>query len=413
MKILIVDDEKEISESLLNIIKIRIDDTYEIIEAKDGLEALGLVDSFSPDIILTDIMMPNMDGIRLTSILKSQAQTKDIFVVAITGLSSEEDIQRIYASGVDFYISKPFKLDDIEARIKVITSLMNNKHGDISEKPEFTHNCFLDDDIKHYFTTFTIVKEDDIFLLFDYLSSKALRYNSLHLKDFMVTLVQAYRKIEVNKRFFDLIVEESEFYIYVTVKSSIFVEAMKHLLRTSKTFYQYKKEGENFSFKIEIFSLLDTEENQKNDEIHSASNETISARELVKIVSKDIVVDAKNLKILLKEYSTLCSKERVYTTELKHLLDNLLNTYVMLFKKLPNFDKIFIALKSVSIAIKLNKMTKFDKITNDIVIKHIRELNSNIENWIDNVIINKVSDNIHYNDYNIMSNCRLIEKDFN
>ena len=413
MKILIVDDEKEIRESLHNIIKIKIDDAYEIIEAKDGLEALGLVDSFNPDIILTDVMMPNMDGIRLTSILKSQPQTKDIFVAAITGLSSEEDIQRIYASGVNFYISKPFKLDDIEARIKVITSLMNNKHNDISEKPLFTHNCFLDDEIKHYFTTFTIIKEDDIFLLFDYLSSKEFLYNSLHLKDFMVTLVRAYRKIEVDKRSFDLIVEESEIYIYVTVKSIDFVNAMKHLLKTSKTFYQYKKEGENFSFNIEIFSHLDNEENKKSDESHSIVNETISARELMKMVSKDIVADANNLKVLLKEYSTLCSNERIYSVELKHILHNLLNTYVMLFKKLPNFDKIYIALQSVSIAIKLNEMIQFDKTTNEIVIKHIRELNANIDNWIDNVIINEVSDDIHYNDYNIMSNCRLIEKDFN
>ena len=214
MRILIVDDAKEIRESLRNIIKVKINDTYEIEEAEDGLEALGLVESFKPDIVLTDILMPKMDGIRFTSILKSQSETKHIFVAAITGLSGEEQIEKIYASGVDFYIAKPFQLDDIIARLKVITSLITQKSSIPDLKPSVVYNCFKDERIKRYFVTFSIAQEDDIFLIFDYFTNQDIRYNSIILKDFMVALVKTYRKMDAKNKIFDLIIEESD-YIYI------------------------------------------------------------------------------------------------------------------------------------------------------------------------------------------------------
>ena len=98
MKILIVDDAQETRESLFMIIKAKIDERYEITEAKNGIEALEVIKRFQPDIVLTDIMMPEMDGFELTKILK-----RHIFTAAITGLSAKEHTKRMIKLSKDNY----------------------------------------------------------------------------------------------------------------------------------------------------------------------------------------------------------------------------------------------------------------------------------------------------------------------
>jgi len=352
MKILIVDDEKETRESLHNIIKVKINQAYEVMEAEDGLEALGMIDSFKPDIVLTDILMPNMDGIRFTSILKSQPQTKHIFVAAITGLSGEEQIQKIYASGVDFYISKPFQLDDIVARLKVITSLITHKSFIPTEKPSIVYNCFKDEYIKHYYVTFSISQEDDIFLIFDYFSNQNTTYNSILLKDFMVTLIKTYRSMDTKNKIFDLIVEESESYIYITVRDEYFMRAIEMLVDKHSTILEYAKNKNAFSFRVNMVSLLDNSKTSTHDKSNIYQNELISATELMRVSSDDIQEYVDELKDALDEYRLLCGGDNTYNELLNLTLVNLFDQYTKLFKKVPEFDRVSIALQSIAVLIK-------------------------------------------------------------
>jgi len=411
MKILIVDDAKETRESLHNIIKVKINATYEIAEAQDGLEALGLVDSFKPDIVLTDILMPKMDGIRFTSLIKSQAQTKHIFVAAITGLSGEEQVQKIYASGVDFYIAKPFQLDDIVARLKVITSLITHKSSIPDAKPSVVYNVFKDEKIKHYYTTFSISQEDDIFLIFDYFSKQNVKYNSIILKDFMVTLVKTYRKMLIENKDFDLIIEESDRFIYVTVRDESFIKAIEKLVDKHNNLLEYSRNQNAFSFRIDIVSFIDNSKKVLN-EVNKYQNELMSASELMIISSDDILDYVNELQEALLDYRSLCSDDNSYNASLHLILMNLFDQYTRLFKKIPEFDRVSIALQSVALLIQDSKMKKFDKAKNTQMIRHLNELSITIELWIEHVIIKQDSADIHYNDHKIMSNCRLIEKDF-
>ncbi|QOY55308.1 response regulator [Candidatus Sulfurimonas marisnigri] len=411
MKILIVDDAKETRESLHNIIKVKISSTYEIAEAEDGLEALGVVETFHPDIVLTDILMPKMDGIRFTALLKSQPQTKHIFVAAITGLSGEEQIQKIYASGVDFYIAKPFQLDDIVARLKVITSLITHKSSIPDVKPSVVYNCFKDEHIKHYFVTFSITEEDDLFLVFDYFSNQNISYNSLLLKDFMVALVKAFRKMDTKNQLFDLIIEESDSYIYITVRDGFFVETMESLVKKNSTLFEYAKNSKAFSFRINIVSFL-AKEKKKNIEINQYQNELLSAYELMNISSDDLQFYVNELIDSLKEYRLLCQDDSTYNVSLRMTLINLFDKYTRLFKKVPEFDRISIALQSVAILIQNKDIKPFTKSKNTQMVRHIEELNVTIEEWIKNIITNQDSLDIHYDDHKIMSMCLLIEEDF-
>ena len=411
MKILIVDDVEEVRESLHNIIKVKIDDTYEIAEAKDGLDALLAVDSFQPDIILTDILMPNMDGIRLTSILKSQAQTKHIFIAAITGLSGEDEIHKIYDSGVDFYIAKPFQLDDIVARLKVITSLITHKSSISETGPSVVYNCFNDEYIKHYFTTFSVSKEDDIFLIFDYFSNQNITYNQIVLKDFIVTLVKTYRKMDNMNRVFNLIIEESDSYIYITVNDESFIKTAELLVKSDKnSIVEYSSNKSAFSFRINIVSFLEKNNNQY---VVSYQNELISAYELMMISTDDRGVYVSELRDSLHDYNLLCRDDSTYNESLNLLLGNLFDKYTRLFKKIPEFDRVSIALQSIAILIKNNKTKKFNQAQNRELIESLSKLNDIISSWIEDVMVNQDSEDVHYLDHKIMSVCSLIEEKFN
>jgi CheY-like chemotaxis protein len=81
---------------------------YIVYEATNGREALELVKAHAPDLILMDLQLPELDGFTTTQILKQDATTKDIPVVALTAYAMTGDAERALEAGCDGYITKPF-----------------------------------------------------------------------------------------------------------------------------------------------------------------------------------------------------------------------------------------------------------------------------------------------------------------
>ena len=102
--ILIVEDEKNIRELLKDILL----PYYQVCEAADGEEALKEVEQKQPDIIISDVLMPKLDGITLTNVLKSNERTAHIPIIHISAKNSIEDQINAYNHGTDLYIPKPF-----------------------------------------------------------------------------------------------------------------------------------------------------------------------------------------------------------------------------------------------------------------------------------------------------------------
>ena len=113
-KILIVDDEKMNIVALAQFLK----QQYEIIVAIDGATALEAAEKYVPDIILLDVLMPDMNGFDVLIKLKDSAATMHIPVIFITGLSSAGDEARGLSLGAVDYITKPFNNSIVKARIK-------------------------------------------------------------------------------------------------------------------------------------------------------------------------------------------------------------------------------------------------------------------------------------------------------
>jgi len=123
--ILLVDDTPEVLFLLQDIL---IKQRYRIRVAMDGRQALAQVEADSPDLILMDIRMPEMDGLTACGRLKSDPRTQDIPVIFISGLNDPDDkIQAFAAGGVD-YINKPFDASEVLARVRTHLAIGSLRH---------------------------------------------------------------------------------------------------------------------------------------------------------------------------------------------------------------------------------------------------------------------------------------------
>lgn len=117
LKILIVDDEPDIPELLkLSLIS----EPYDFIVAHNGEEAIDLTLTELPDLILLDIMMPDMDGYEVVEHLKKSKTANDIPVIMISAKTAIEDKVKGMELGIDDYIAKPFDKREVKARIKMV-----------------------------------------------------------------------------------------------------------------------------------------------------------------------------------------------------------------------------------------------------------------------------------------------------
>jgi putative two-component system response regulator len=121
-KILIVDDVIDNIRLISNILN-RHNSSYLIRYANNGDEALQMVNSFMPDLIMLDVVMPGRDGFSVCKTLKENSQTRLIPVVMITALDSQQDRLRGLEAGVDDFISKPFNVYELLARVKNLLKL--------------------------------------------------------------------------------------------------------------------------------------------------------------------------------------------------------------------------------------------------------------------------------------------------
>ena len=95
---------------------------WKIQEAQDGQKALEILDTKSPDLIILDIMMPNMNGFEFLKKVKSEPKINKIPILILTGLNSAEDETKGLQTGADDYLIKPIKLDTLISRCNQLLS---------------------------------------------------------------------------------------------------------------------------------------------------------------------------------------------------------------------------------------------------------------------------------------------------
>jgi two-component system alkaline phosphatase synthesis response regulator PhoP len=117
-KILIVDDEPNIVMSLEYTFK---KNNFEVFIARDGQEALDILKNALPDIIILDVMMPNVDGYNTLEQIKNDERLKNTKVIFLSAKNKEKDIEKGLALGADLYMTKPFSVKKLVEQVDQLT----------------------------------------------------------------------------------------------------------------------------------------------------------------------------------------------------------------------------------------------------------------------------------------------------
>ena len=109
-RVLVADDDPDI----LDLLTLNLEcHGYQVHAAPDGEVAHRMAMELTPDLIVLDVMMPKMDGLEVLAALKAHPNTRDIPVVMLTAKASDSDVWQGWQAGADYYITKPFDLDEL------------------------------------------------------------------------------------------------------------------------------------------------------------------------------------------------------------------------------------------------------------------------------------------------------------
>lgn len=117
MHILVVDDDQAVRDSLAR--SLQYGSGYEVTTAEDGLDALAKLSSLRPDAVVMDVMMPRLDGLETTRMLRSSGN--DVPILILTARDAVGDRVDGLDAGADDYMVKPFSLEELTARLRALT----------------------------------------------------------------------------------------------------------------------------------------------------------------------------------------------------------------------------------------------------------------------------------------------------
>lgn len=127
--LLVVDDNHDMRRYIRSLLK----NEYKLLEAENGVEAMKIIEKHQVDLIVSDLLMPEMDGLELSKRVKENLVTSHIPFLILTAVHSEENEKKCYSIGVDEYLCKPFDADIFKYRIRNILTLRRGYQERLSQ----------------------------------------------------------------------------------------------------------------------------------------------------------------------------------------------------------------------------------------------------------------------------------------
>lgn len=127
--LLVVDDNHDMRRYIRSLLK----NEYKLLEAENGVEAMKIIEKHQVDLIVSDLLMPEMDGLELSKRVKENLATSHIPFLILTAVHSEENEKKCYSIGVDEYLCKPFDADIFKYRIRNILTLRRGYQERLSQ----------------------------------------------------------------------------------------------------------------------------------------------------------------------------------------------------------------------------------------------------------------------------------------
>ncbi len=134
-RILVIDDDEAINE----LVKVNLElNGYEVLCAQDGIQGYALAKQELPDLIILDIMMPDVDGYTVAKRIREYSSTKNIPILMLTALNMLEDKVKGFDIGVDDYLVKPFEMEELKVRVRALLKRTNSLPESLTKKDLLT-----------------------------------------------------------------------------------------------------------------------------------------------------------------------------------------------------------------------------------------------------------------------------------
>ena len=230
--ILCIDDIQTNLFIVQSVIEDLASDLYEILIASSANEGLEILLKQKVDIVLMDIMMPDIDGLEATQMIKSNKKTKDIPVIFVTAKNDDDTIEKCYKVGGDDYVNKPFNHVELLSRISFH---LESKEKDklLLEEKEYTQNIL---DLQENLILVTAGNEEAI-------ANKAL-LNFFNIRDF-----RSFKK-EHNCICETFVKEDDYFSVEKTTKNSQWVDEVIELSENKDVVVKMIKNNEEYIFSL-------------------------------------------------------------------------------------------------------------------------------------------------------------------
>lgn len=254
MNVLIVDDNKNNRMILSLLLEDYMDEhdgvSFDMDEAIDGLDAVSKCDEKTYDIVFMDIMMPNMDGIEATKIIRQKH--KKLMLIAVSAVDDTERQKEILSNGAEDYISKPVNSDIFSRRISNYVSLLKSR--DESATQAITNDAKINlftKEVYHRYTNFMLHTEDALSELWEYYLLDG-EENFENLSDVIRTIFSIGEvQIRLNIQS-SLFVEENENFKFFTLTNidAVPPKILKLLIKKNEVTCEYKIAEDKLSFKL-------------------------------------------------------------------------------------------------------------------------------------------------------------------
>ena len=320
MNILIVDDNKNNIMILKLLLEDFVEDNAGIVlsldEATDGLQAVEMCENKRYDIVLMDIMMPNMDGIEATKIIRSK--NEKIMIIAVSAVDDSERKKLILRNGAEDYISKPVNSDIFMSRMANYITLVESRNHKKSTSVDSINNFTSEIFSRHI--KFIINSEDSLSELWEYyLLNAEKKYDNLSdVIRTIFTLAETQLKLSIESEIYVECTEDFE-YFTLTKIDGLLPKLIELILLKNTVEVESKILNGKISFKLaKIISMPDTEneliEDKKNKNVNIPQNKiekNIEQEEIASPIKLDISSQALEVFEYLEEEDLLELQESV------------------------------------------------------------------------------------------------------
>lgn len=414
IQILCVDDDRN-NRMTLQLLLEEFDD-IQTTEAADGQEAIELCRQKHFDIILMDIMMPNVNGITATSVIKTF--DKKTMILALSALDDETSKNQMLASGAEDYMTKPIEDNLFHQRIAnyiQIVQLRKLKPLNTDALNPFSQEIYSRS------LKFSISSPQSLAELWDYYLNQA-QYEIAELED-CIRIIYAIGQFSLkNHHSFSIVAEENNDNLFLTMDllETINDLSIQHILVKNYKNGIFILKNHHLSFRLpkaKIIPKADLAKIKINDYTQSILAKThfnkIAALDYVESTAVSIMDKIENLENIRYDLETMAIEfERSPNQETLHEITKMLSLYIDVIENLMEFEHFAYALSTLNDFLKtLDLETIESKDIKKFSILFLSLLDD-IEGWRKKIFILKEANDIHYLDSSLLSTCLQIQSIF-